>query len=817
MERRADVVVVGAAVVGCAVAEHLTTSGMDDVVVVDQGPLPATGGSTSHAPGLVFQTNPSKTMTALARYSVERYSELRRGGRSCFHPVGGIEVAATSGRWDDLKRKHGIATSWGLESALLAPEEVAEKIPILDPGRIQGGYFVATDGIARAVDACAALADGARAEGARFYGETPVTGIDVARGRVRAVETSRGRIEADLVVLCAGVWGPLLGRMAGVSIPLHPVEHQLVWTTPLPQLTGETEEIRHPILRHQDSCMYFRQRGESYGVGSYQHDPLLVSPADIRSHADAPVMPTVLDFTPEHFEPAWRDARDLLPALRDAEIAEPMNAIFSFTPDGNPLLGEAREVGGLWLAEAIWITHALGAGRAVAEWIAQGEPPLDLRECDVNRFEPYATSPAYVRRRAAQAYDEVYDIIHPLQPMEEPRPLRVSPFYPSQHELGAFFLEANGWERPHWFEKNANLLGDRAVPARDPWSARYWSPIVAGEALTTREVAGLYDMTSLKRAEVTGPRALECLERLTTNPLDREPGYVTYTLMLDERGGIRSDVTIARLGEERFQAGLNGIRDIDWIRRHAPRDGSVHVRDITAGTCCIGLWGPLARDIVQPLTDDDFSNEAFRFFRARDVYIREVPVTALRLSYVGELGWELYTSADYGLRLWDLLWEAGRAHGVVAAGRGAFNALRLEKGYRSWGIDMWSEHDPWQAGLEFTVKLDKGDFVGREALERRLELHRAKAASQRLVCLVLADPARVVMGKEPVFADGRAVGFVTSADYGYTIGRGIAYAWIPEELSVGGTRLEIEYFGERYEAAVAADPLFDPEMTRMRR
>jgi glycine cleavage system aminomethyltransferase T len=426
-------------------------------------------------------------------------------------------------------------------------------------------------------------------------------------------------------------------------------------------------------------------------------------------------------------------------------------------------------------------------------------------------------SPAYVRRRAAQAYDEVYDIIHPLQPMEEPRPLRVSPFYSRQRDLAAFFLEANGWERPHWFEKNASLLADRAIPTRDPWSARYWSPIVAGEALATREAAGLYDMTSLKRAEVTGPRALECLQRLTTNELDREPGYVTYTLMLDERGGIRSDVTIARLGEERFQAGLNGIRDIDWIRRHAPRDGSVQVRDITPGTCCIGLWGPLARDIVQPLSDDDFSNEGFRFFRARDVYIREVPVTALRLSYVGELGWELYTSADYGLRLWDLLWQAGRAHNAVAAGRGAFNALRLEKGYRSWGVDMWSEHDPWQAGLEFTLKLDKGDFVGREALERRLELHRAKAASERLSCLVLADPAKVVMGKEPVFADGRAVGFVTSADYGYTIGRGIAYAWVPEELSVEGTRLEIEYFGERYEAAVAADPLFDPEMTRMRR
>ena len=816
MESRARVVVVGAGIVGCALADELTRRGWDGVVVVDTGPLPVTGGSTSHAPGLVFQTNASKTMAELARASVARFSELRHEGESCFRSVGGIEVATTPERLQDLKRRHGLATSWGIEGELLSPEAVGEKIPVLDPEQILGGFHVPSDGLAKAVWACAALAEEASARGAAFHGETPVTAIDVARGRVRAVETSRGRIETDLVVCCAGIWGPLVGRMAGVPIPLSPVEHQLVWTTPVPALAGETDEIAHPILRHQGAALYFRQRGEAYGIGSYDHRPILVSPDEIASHDEAPVMPTMRDFTPEDFEPAWQEARRLLPALRETEVAEPMNAMFSFTSDGFPLLGEAREAAGFWVAEAVWITQGPGVAKVVAEWMVEGVPSLDLREADVARFDPHVRSPAYFRRRAAAQYDEVYDALHPLQPLEEPRELRVSPFFAREQELQAFFLEANGWERPHWYEANGPLVEGQPIPSRSGWEARYWSPIVGAEALATRERVALYDMTSLKRAEVTGAGALAFLQRLTTSDLERDPGYVTYTLMLDERGGIRSDVTVARLGEERFQLGLNGPRDLDWMARHAPRDGSVTIRDITGGTSCIGLWGPRARDVLQPLSEDDLSNEGFRFFRAREIYVREIPVVALRLSYVGELGWELYASAEYGQRLWDVLFEAGREHEALAAGRGAFNSLRLEKGYRSWGADMWSAHDPHEAGLEFAVKLEKPDFVGREALFRRYELHEAQAASPHLACLTLDDPAAVVLGKEPVFADGRAVGFVTSADYGYTVGRAIAYAWVPDELAGEGTPLEIEYFGERYGATVARDPLFDPDMTRMR-
>ncbi|HET7479960.1 MAG TPA: glycine cleavage T C-terminal barrel domain-containing protein, partial [Rubrobacteraceae bacterium] len=469
------------------------------------------------------------------------------------------------------------------------------------------------------------------------------------------------------------------------------------------------------------------------------------------------------------------------------------------------------EARGFWIAEAVWITHAMGVARAMAEWIVSGVPSIDLATCDVHRFEPHALSDDYLNARNSRSYEEVYDIIHPQQPMEEPRPLRTTPFYGRQQDLGAYFMESSGWERPHWFEANEPLVEGRDIPQREEWSGRYWSPIAGAEHQVTREKVALYDMTPLKRAEVTGPGALEFLQRLNTNQLDKPAGSVTYSLMLDEAGGIRSDITVARLGEETFQLGLNGPRDILWMEDHLPEDGSVHVRDVTGSSCCIGVWGPLARDLVQPLTDDDLSNEAFGYFKARRIYIREVPVTALRVSYVGELGWELYAPTEMGLRLWDLLWDAGQPLGVIAGGRSAFGSLRLEKGYRLWGTDMSTEHDPYEAGLGFAVKPDKGDFVGREALIRRRE----DGLRRKLSCLVLEDPNVVVVGNEPVYSGGEPVGYVTSAAYGYSIGKSIAYGWLPPELSRVGTRVEVEYFGERHGATVSAEPLFDPEMRHL--
>ena len=813
MEDRARVVIVGAGIVGCSAAEHLTGLGWRDVVVLDQGPLFEAGGSTSHAPGLVFQTNPSKTMTELASYGVKRYSELELDGDPCFYQVGSVEVAATPERWKDLRRKHGIATAWGVESELLSPEECVEKSPLLDPARIQGGFFVPSDGIAKGVRVAEAMARLAMERGASFHGETEVVGVEVKDGRVRAVETSQGRIETETVLSCAGMWGPRVGRMAGAFVPLlTPMQHQYAWTTPVPGLEGAVGESDHVILRHQDHSMYFRQEGERYGIGSYRHRSMPLSPDEIGGYKPGQTMPSIKEFTPEDFEGPWEESRKLLPSLQQTGIERGINGLFSFTPDGGSLLGESKEVQGFWMAEAIWVTHAAGAGRMIAEWMVEGAPSIDPSGLDVHRFDEYQKSSAYVLARSSQSFQEVYDVIHPLQPMDEPRPLRTSPFYARQRELGAYFLEASGWERPQWYAANESLLAGVEVPERDEWSGRYWSPIVGAEHVITRERGAIFDMASLKKVEVTGRGALEFLQGLNTNQLDKPVGSVTYTLMLDEKAGVRSDITVARLAEEHFQLGLNGPRDIEWMERHLPEDGSVQVRDISGSTCCLGVWGPAARDLVQSLSLDDLSNEAFGFFKAKKIYVGEVPVVALRVSYVGELGWELYAPADMGIRLWDLLWSAGHLLGVIAGGRGAFSGLRLEKGYRLWGTDVTTEHDPYEAGLGFAVKLDKDDFVGKEALLKRKE----EGLRRKLSCLLLDDPKVIVMGGEPVYTEGRTVGYVTSAAYGYSIGQSIAYAWLPPSLSAEGQKVEVGYFGERHGATVAEEPLFDPAMKRMR-
>jgi glycine cleavage system aminomethyltransferase T/glycine/D-amino acid oxidase-like deaminating enzyme len=691
--------------------------------------------------------------------------------------------------------------------------------PLVDRDAIVGAYHVPTDGLAKAVRVSEAQARRAMEGGARFLGNHTVTGIRTDDGRVRAVITDQGEIEADVVVCAAGIWGPVIGAMVGLTVPLQPLAHQYTKSTPLPELAAlaipPDLENTHPIVRVQDRDLYFREHVDRLGVGSYAHRPMPIEATTILSPAEAPVMPSVLEFTPDTFEESWRWAQAIVPALRGdrAHIAEGINGIFSFTTDGAPLMGESSDVAGFWLAEAVWVTHGCGVGRAMAEWIVDGGSPTDLHEADIDRFEPHQLAPSYIHDRGIQNYIEVYDIIHPLQPMEHPRPLRVSPFHERQQELGAYFLEGNGWERPHWYGVNESLLGRYDIPGRNAWAARYWHPIAGAEARATRDTAGLYDMTSLKRLEVTGPGALAFLDRLTTNRLDRPVGTVVYSLMLDERGGIRSDLTIARLGPDRFQIGANGNLDYAYLRGLAPADGSVQVRDITAGTCCIGLWGPRARDILASLTDADVSNAALGYFKGRELWVGNVPVTALRLSYVGELGWELYTTADMGAKLWDTLWAAGQEHGLIAAGRSAFGSLRLEKGYRSWGADMTTEHDPYAAGLGFAVRMDKGEFVGRSALEGRSEA----TATHRLVALTIEDRASVVMGKEPVHVDGQPAGYVTSAAYGYSIDAPIAYAWLPAAAAQPGQPVTIRYLGEDVPATVAADPLFDPEMSRLRR
>lgn len=498
--------------------------------------------------------------------------------------------------------------------------------------------------------------------------------------------------------------------------------------------------------------------------------------------------------------------------MREGQIEhkDAFNGIFSFTPDGGPVVGQHPTLDGFWVAEAVWVTHSGGVARALAQVLTQGYSDVDLGECDVNRFEEAQLAREYIKETSMTNFDEIYDILHPLEPKKSPRNIRVSPFHARQIELGAFFLESRAWERPHWFEANSALVKElpkswRPVD-RDDWSNKFYSPIAAAEAWRTRTAAGMYDMTPLRRVEVIGPGAVDLLQRLSTGDMSKPPGSVTYAMLLDGRGGIRSDITAARLEENMFQININSCVDLVNLQREAKRQSDqqpskyVQVRDITGGTCCIGFWGPKARSVVGSLTADDISEAALPYYGVKRSYIAGIPVTMIRITHVGELGWEISTTADNGQRLWDALWRAGQPHGVVAAGRIALNALRMEMGYRDWGSDMTSEHNPHEAGLGFTVDSSKADFVGRSALAGVTD----ETVSKRLRTLLVKDGRSVVLGKEPVYDGGKAVGYVTSAAFAYTVGKPIAYAWLPSDFTEG-KMVELEYFGKRIEAVVTAD------------
>ena len=822
------IIIIGAGIVGVNLADELAQLGWTNTLVLEQGRLDLPGGSTSHAPGVVFATNGSKSMTNFAAYTIDKLSALTGpDGRGCFAGVGGLEIATSPERLAELHRRAGWAASWGFDGAVIDSAEAKRLHPLIDEDQVLGAYFTPRDGIALATRADQLLIERTRAMGVEYRDRTRVTGIEQSGGKVTAVLAGDERFAADIVVSCAGFWGQAICDMVGMRLPLIPLAHQYVKTSPLEVLKGRSEGpagVSLPVLRHQDRGLYYREWGDRLGVGSYDHAPMPTDLEDLPAlspdEVTDSIMPSSLPFTLDDFEAAWRETQRLLPDTRSSIIDSGFNGVFSFTPDGGPLLGESRDLDGFFVAEAIWVTHSAGIARAMAQLITRGSSDVSLGMGDVNRFEAVQRTPEVVQATAQQNFVEVYDILHPHDPVREPRGLRTSPFTERQQALGAFFLEGGGWERPFWYEANAALLDELPAewrrPERDSWGAQFDSPVAAVEAWKTRTAVAMYDMTPLKRLEVSGPGAAALLQHLTTGNMLRAPGAVTYTLMLDEAGGIRSDITVARLTETTYQVGANTDIDLVLLTREARQQSEadptqwVQVRDITGGTCCIGLWGPLAREVMAELSDDDFSNDGLKYFRTKEVSIAGIPVTAMRLSYVGELGWELYASADTGRYLWDAIWNAGQSHGIIAAGRAAFNSLRLEKGYRSWGSDMTTEHEPVQAGLGFAVARNKESFVGADALPERQQ--RAKTA---LTCLTIDDGTSMVLGHEPVLIDGQVAGYVTSAAYGYTIATPIAYAWLPKSLQVGD-RVSIRYFDRDIAATVTAEPLFDPEMTRLR-
>jgi len=818
MKDKARVVIIGGGIVGASTAYHLAKQGWGEVVVLDMGPLFKNLGSTSHAPGLIFQHNNSKTVCTLARWTVQTYLEAQAEadlGQTLFQ-TGSLEIALTQDRWVELKRKIGNTKSWGLDAHLISPAEIKKLVPIMYVDDLQGAFYVPSDMDVSGVKVVESLAAIATKAGAEFHANTPVTGFLRSNGRVTGVTTPDGKIEAEYVVLAAGLWGPVLAKMLDLNLPMTPCQHLYAKTSPVPELKGETEEVRHPIVRHQDKDMYFRQHGEGYGFGSYDHDPLIVFADQLRQD-DQPAKYPIVE---EHLEHAWRETIHRFPGIAKTQVIETFNGCFSFTIDGNTIFGEHPDARNLIVAEGVWVTHAGGVGRAAANLLVNGDPGLDMRELDINRFQPHTGSRIYLRSRAERQYIEVYDIIHPLQQMENPRGLRTTPFHSRLKELGALFFESNGWERPMWFGANEKLLYSSKVdwPIRSGWAARYWSPIIGAEHLHSREKVGLFDLGNFFKIEVTGPGAAAFLQRVTANNVDTAIGRSTYTSLLTPSGGIKCDLTVTRLGADRFwvlTGGGTGYMDMAWLRMHAPNDGSVHLQNISSAWTTVGLWGPLAREVVQSASEDDWSNAAFPYVTAKEMYVGHIPVTAIRISYAGELGWEIYTPTEYGLALWDTLWGAGQKFGVVAAGGGAFDSLRLEKGYRAWGSDIHTEYHPFEAGIGFAVRMKKGDFIGREALEKI----KATGLKRKLCAMTFDDPSVAIMGKEPIF-DGDVhspvLGYVTSANYGYSVRQSIAYGYLPIEYADEGTKVEIYFFGDRHKATVTKEPLYDPENFKLK-
>ena len=808
MGRGRRIVIVGAGIVGASLADELTERGESDVTVVDRGPLFRTGGSTSHAPGLVSRTSPSRLLQRFADHTLTKLGALEVDRRPCVLPVGTVEVALDEDRLRELRRREGFAAAWGWHGAVVDAAEIRRRWPLLRSDGLLGGYVTDGEGLVHALRAVEAQARRAEARGARFIGSCEVAGFEAGDGRVSGVRTADGEIlPADVVVIAAGVWGPSLASRVGLTLPTVAMEHQYAVTVPLPQLADRAaREASLPIVRHHDAGIYLRDHGDRLGIGSFAHPPLPV--ADDR--LDGPDLS--FPFTPSDFTAAWAAATHLIPALRGVALEHRFNGVFSFTPDGLPLLGEHPDLRGFWVAEAAWVTHAVGLARAAAELLTDAAPFTDVAPADLARFERVELAPEVVAARCDDAYRDVYVPHHPAEPHGSARGLRWSPFAAAQRALGAALVDVAGWERPAWYEANAGLVEAGDVVPRDAWSSRHWSPIAVAEHRVVRERGGLLDLTPLTRVEVRGRGAEAFLLRLAAGTVDRPPGRITYTVLLDEHAGVRSDITVARLADDRYLLGLNGARDVAWLRHHAAAASHVTVEERTDATCCLAVAGPRARDVIAPLAEGDLGNAAFAYLEAREGSVGGVPVIASRISYTGELGWELVAAAEDGERLWTAVWEAAEPHGLVAAGRAALGTLRLEKAYRMTGAELTAEHGPDESGLGRTVREGGADFIGRAALARRRQ---GAPARHRLRMLVL-DGTQVALGAEPVMQGDEVVGDVSSAGWGATVGRSIAFAWLDAAIDVGEP-LTVRYLGAPLAATVSPDrPLLDPEGARLR-
>jgi glycine cleavage system T protein len=804
---RARVVIIGGGVGGTSVAYHLVQRGWSDVVLLERAQL--TSGSTFHSAGLVGQLRSTMPLTRLMMESVALYRRLTQetGVDIGWREVGSLRLASSDARMEELQRQSGWGTSFGLPIELISAADAQRRFPIMTVDGVRGAAYLATDGYLDPSGLTLALAEGARRGGARICEGVRVTGIRLEAGGVRGVETDSGPIDSELIVNAAGIFAPEIARMAGITVPIIPMAHQYLVTR-----VRETVPEDLPTMRDPDRLVYFRRDAAGLVMGGYERDPAPFGLGGIASDFNNRLLPE--DWP--RFESLSENAVTRVPALEPADVVKLVNGPEAFTPDNEFVLGESS-VRGFFVAAgfcAHGIAGAGGMGKAMAQWIIDGQPELDLWKMDLRRFGGQYRSQAYTLARTHEVYATYYDIHYPNEERIAGRPLRLSPTYPRLTALGAAFGEKAGWERPNWFECNA--AGPDAPRPPSGWAGHHWSPAIGQEHRGTRERAGLFDETSFAKIEIRGQGALAFLQRLCDNEMDRPEGSVTYTQMLNPRGGIECDFTVTRLGADRFfivTGTAFGNHDLGWIRRQQPADQSVTIDDLTSARACIGIWGPRARDILRPIADADLSNEAFPYLTARPINVGIVPCVALRVTYVGELGWELYCPTEFGLRLWDTIWEAGRSHGLVAGGYRAIESMRLEKGYRVWSSDITPEDNPYEAGLGFAVRLNKAsDFIGKDALLRA----KADGIHRRLRPLLLEDEEAIALGGEPVRAAGRVVGRVTSGGYGYSVSQSIAYAYLPVEHAAVGTAAEVELFGRWVPALVAAEPLYDPTGARIR-
>ena len=832
---RANVVVIGAGIVGSCLVGHLARLGWTDMVLLDKGPLPNPGGSTGHASNFIFPVDHNKEMALLGEQSANQFRDMQLSVDS-----GGIEVARTTDRMKELDRRMTSAMAWGIEAHLLTPTEVKALVPFINEEVILGGFYCPTVSVVDSLETGTTMRrEAVETAGCQVFANTEVLDIGTVEGEggvttVSSVVTDRGTIAAGYVVIACGVWSNRIANMADATIPLVPTVHQMADVGPMDILAETNNEIGYPIVRDMDTFCYERQSAGSMEIGSYGHRPILHHPDEIPSNQEAALSPTEMPFTDDDFDPQMETAIELMDMLGDAEIRYAINGLLSMTPDTMPCLGETPEVRNLWSAAAVWVKEGPGMAQAVAEWMTYGYPRvIDVHGADIARFYDEERTDEHIWSRAEEHFNKTYGIVHPAEQWVGRRNLQVGPYFSRQEDLGAEFFQARTWERPQWYGANADLVERYGLSEREvEWDNRWWSPITVGEHLNLRENCGVVDLSAFQIYELEGPGAVEYADRLAVNKVDVPVGRSIYTPWLNSDGGFHSDLTMMRLGEDRVRivtGVFDGGRDEFWTRRHMPTDGSVTFTNITKQLTTLGLWGPNAPAVLSQLTNQDLDHEGSPYGWIVDAEVAGVSCQLFRISYVGDTGWEIYTAWENGPGLWDALMEAGADLGIRATGGGVYGSSgRLEKGYRLMGAELESEYNPLEAGLA-RPRVKAADFIGKEAY---LAARQAGDPEVLMCTLTVEDQTdgrgqqrHMMGGNEPILtADGGRitdshgrVSRVTSAGYGPSVGRHLLMSYLPRELSTPGTDLQVMYMNELFPVRVAGTAaVFDPDDSRLK-